>query len=257
MTTLLEARDLDVTIGDRTLVEALDLCIQDAQSWAVLGPNGAGKTTLLHHLAGLRSAHRGQIRLDGGDLAGLRPRERAQRIGALLQHSGDGFGQGVLETVLGGRHPHLPALGWETAADLSIARDAIAAMDLQHLAGRALDTLSGGERRRVEIARLLTQQTAVSLLDEPMNHLDPGHQSSCLRVLRHRCVGPDRALVMVMHDLNLAFHACDHWLLLDGDGGWSAGPRERIANPGPLSRAFGHPIRQIDDHGRPLFLAQY
>lgn len=256
MSALLQVRQLSVVIGGHRVCERLDLDIDPGQSWALLGRNGAGKTTLLHQLAGLRRGHSGRILLAGQDIATLAPRARARKIGALLQHSSRGFGASVLDTVLSGRHPHLPALAWEGAQDLAIARHHIDALGLRDFADRSLETLSGGELRRVEIARLLAQQTEVTLLDEPMNHLDLGHQAAALRVLREACVTSDRAMLMVLHDLNLAYHACDHWLILNADGSWLAGSRDDLADPHLLGTAFGHPIERIDGAAGPLFLAR-
>ena len=256
MNALLQVRQLSVVIGGHQVCERLDLDIEPGQSWALLGRNGTGKTTLLHHLAGLRSGHTGRILLEGRDIALLAPRARARKIGALLQHSSRGFGASVLDTVLSGRHPHLPALAWEGAQDLAIAHHCIDALGLRDFTDRSLETLSGGELRRVEIARLLAQQTGVTLLDEPMNHLDIGHQAASLRVLREACVTPGRSMLMVLHDLNLAYHACDHWLILNAGGSWLAGRRDDLADPQLLGTAFGHPIERIDGAAGPMFLAR-
>jgi iron complex transport system ATP-binding protein len=257
MDSLLQIDGLKVQIGQQTVCEALELAIRPGQSWALLGRNGAGKTTLLHSLAGLRPAgHSGKILLGSSELQTLSARARARRIAVLLQHSSRGFGASVLETVLSGRHPHLSPLAWEGAADLAIARRYIAALDLDALADRSLATLSGGELRRVEIARMLTQQGRLSLLDEPLNHLDLAYQAGSLRVLAANCVSDTRAMLMVLHDLNIAFHACDHWLVLDGRGGWHAGPRRTLADSALLSDVYGHPIRRIDTDDGPLFAAR-
>ncbi len=254
MTALLETRDLSVRIGDRRVCDSLDLRIACGECWALLGRNGTGKTTLLHHLAGLRRDHRGDILSSGRNLAQLTPRSRAQRIGILLQHSNRGFGASVFDTVLSGRHPHLSGLGWETATDIDIARHCASALGLGHLAQRSLQTLSGGELRRVEIARLLTQQTPLSLLDEPTNHLDLAHQADCIRALRRQCVSGERAMLMVIHDLNLAYRVCDHWLILDGDGRWQTGTREALGSGERLSTAYAHPISRIEGDDGPVFL---
>ena len=256
MSSLLETRQLSVDIGRQRVCTRLDLNIQAGECWALLGRNGTGKTTLLHHLAGLRRDHQGSILLSGDELAALTPRARAQHSGILLQHSSRGFGASVLDTVLTGRHPHLATLAWEGASDLAIARQCLSALDLDGLAGRSLETLSGGELRRVEIARLLAQQTRLSLLDEPTNHLDLAHQAACLYTLREQCVTDERAMLMVVHDLNQAYRVCDHWLILNGDGSWLAGLRDRLCDPQRLSLAFGHPISRIEGDGGPVFLAQ-
>lgn len=256
MSCLLRTRTLSLRIGDTQVCDALDLCVEPGQSWALLGRNGIGKTTLLHHLAGLRPSARGHIMLGADDIAGLRPRERARRVAVLLQHSSRGFGANVLDTVLGGRHPHLGQLAWEDSDDLAIAESNIAACGLTGLSSRSLTTLSGGELRRVEIARMLTQQCPLALLDEPLNHLDFGHQAAMLRLLGESCVGSERAMLLVMHDLNAAYRACDHWLILSGNGKWHAGPRDTLADPALLSAAFGHPLNRIETDNGPLFQAQ-
>lgn len=256
MSGLLEARQLSIRIGRQAVCDRLDLTLKANQSWALLGRNGAGKTTLLHHLAGLRGDHGGIIRLGQDPLDEVAPRTRARQIGILLQHSGQGFGASVLETVLSGRHPHLATLAWEGPSDLAIARACIAELGLDDLAERSLETLSGGELRRVEIARLLAQQSPLSLLDEPMNHLDLAHQAACLRILQSECVNAKRAMLLVVHDLNLAYRACDHWLILNGDGSWHAGPRDALCDPVLLGGAYGHPISRIDCEKGPLFLPQ-
>jgi len=257
MSELLRVRQLSLGIGGKRVCERLDLDIRCGESWALLGRNGVGKTTLLHHLAGLRLDHSGEIFAGDARLQDLRPRERARRIALLLQHSNPGFGASVLETILTGRHPHLATLAWEGADDLAIAHMAMAALGLEHLAARPLATLSGGELRRVEIARLLTQECPLALFDEPLNHLDLAHQAACLRVLQERCVTAERGMLTVVHDLNVAYHACTHWLILDGDGGWHAGHREALAEPDLLSRTYRHPIRRIDTAAGPLFHPDY
>lgn len=256
MSSLLETRQLSIDIGRQRVCTQLDLRIGCGECWALLGRNGTGKTTLLHHLAGLRRDHLGSILLSGNKLSRLAPRTRAQHTGILLQHSSRGFGASVLDTVLTGRHPHLATLAWEGASDLTIARRCISALGLDELAGRSLETLSGGELRRVEIARLLAQQTRLSLLDEPTNHLDLAHQATCLHTLQDQCVTDERAMLMVVHDLNLAYRVCDHWLILNGDGSWRAGQREQLCDPQLLTNAFGHPISRIESNGGPIFLAE-
>lgn len=256
MSALLEARGLTVAAAGRVLCRALDLRIEPGQSWAVLGRNGAGKTSLLHHLAGLAAPAGGEVLLDGAALRRLPARARARSVGVLLQHSSPGFGAPVLDMVLAGRHPHLGALAWEGTRDLAIARRCMQTLDLEALADRPGDRLSGGELRRVEIARLLAQQPRLALLDEPLNHLDLAHRGVVMAALRDACVGPQRALMMALHDLDLAYRACDQWLLLHGDGAWQAGPRARLADPELLGRVFGCRIARVDSELGPMFLAR-
>ena len=254
MSCLLETRQLSVDIAQQRVCTGLDLEIAAGECWALLGRNGTGKTTLLHHMAGLRQDHRGSILLSGDEITELTPRARAQHTGILLQHSNRGFGANVLDTVLTGRHPHLATLAWESESDLAIARRYIDALGLNGFAGRSLETLSGGELRRVEIARLLTQQTRLCLLDEPTNHLDLAHQATSLHTLHEQCVTRQRAMLLVVHDLNLAYRICDHWLILNVDGSWRAGKREQLCDPRLLTLAYDHPISRIETGDGPLFI---
>ena len=151
---------------------------------AILGRNGSGKTLTLHTLAGLKPAARGTVRLDGQSLDRLTRRAIARRMGLLMQDLEDAFTMTVLESVLIGRHPHLALWQWESAADEQLARSALARVGLENFPARSVDTLSGGEQRRVAVATLLAQEPAVFLLDEPTNHLDPQHQLHVLGLFR-------------------------------------------------------------------------
>lgn len=250
----LSVHDLTVAVGGRTVCRELELSLQPGQCWGLLGPNGAGKTTLLHTLAGLRRPQAGEIRLADTPLAALSRRRRAQLLGLLPQDSQDPLPATVLETALIGRHPHLHAWQWESAADLETVRDVLAAVELAGLEQRQVDTLSGGERRRLAIATLLAQAPAVYLLDEPANHLDLRHQISLLELLRERAFAAGGALMMSLHDLNLAARFCDHLLLLFGDGDSLAAPTREALTPANLQRLYRHPVHVIEAAGRQAFI---
>ena len=244
MTPLLAAYGLGVTIAGNQICSGFDLAVLPGQCWAILGRNGAGKTTLLHTLAGLRNPAAGTIELRGKPLATLARRDVARLRGLLLQNDSDAFPATVLESVLVGRHPHLSRWQWESADDLRIAREALAAADMAGTEARDVSTLSGGERRRVALAALLAQQPQLFLLDEPSSHLDLSHQLALLERLAAAVRSGDKALIMVVHDVNLAVRYCDHALLL-ADGEASAGRAEELLTAKRLSAVYGVSLRQV------------
>ena len=241
---LLAARGLGVTIAGIRVCNGLDLAVMPGQRWAILGRNGAGKTTLLHTLAGLRSPTAGTIELHGKPLAATARRDVARLRGLLLQDDSDAFPATVLESVLVGRHPHLSRWQWESAKDVRIARDALAAADMAGTEARDVRTLSGGERRRVALAALLAQQPQLFLLDEPSSHLDLAHQLTLLEQLAAVVRRDDKALIMVVHDVNLAARYCDHALLL-ADGEAVAGPAHELLTAERLSAVYRVSLKAV------------
>jgi len=239
---LLVAHSLCLERGGRLLCENLNLQIATGERWGILGPNGAGKSTLLLALAGLERQTSGEIFYREESLQHWNRKHLARELGVLFQLEEATLAGTVLESVLTGRHPHLGTFGWETAEDLTISREAILAAGLGGLENRDPRTLSGGERQRMEIATVLTQRPRLSLLDEPTNHLDPGQQIAMLDLLQQRLCKADNALVMVLHDVNLALRFCDHLLLLRGDGEWRSGPAKEIASVESISWLYRHPV---------------
>lgn len=254
MSVLLQSMSLTVGRGSRTLVEGLDMALPTGSVTAVLGANGAGKTTLLHTLAGLRPPASGRIELQGSRLDALPRRRIARKLGLLLQHDDDPFPATVLETALIGRHPHLGFWEWESREDVARARDALERMDLGALAEREVHTLSGGERRRLAMATLLTQAPLVMLLDEPTDQLDPRHQHALMAHLSALARDRGCAAMVSIHDVNMATRYCDHTLLLFGDGGFSFGESCLVLNAASVERLYGVPIDVVENRGWQLFL---
>lgn len=252
--TRLSATQLACRLGNRTLWQELDLKVVQGECWGVLGGNGSGKTTLLHALVGLQAPSTGEVHLDGKALSSLSRGEIARRLGLLLQDSHDAFPSNVWESVLSGRHPHLGHWQQETENDHALARNALALMDLAGLESRPVQSLSGGERRRLAIATLLTQDPAILLLDEPLNHLDMRHQHGLLQLLQTLCRKDGKAVVMVLHDPNQVLRYCDQVLLLEEDGAWSTGRSEELLTTERLSRLYGCAISEIEQNGKRCFL---
>jgi len=251
----LDARGLTVRVGGKYVCRDLDLAFGPGECWAVLGRNGAGKTTLLHTLAGLRPPAAGRVSLEGAGLDTLSRRHIARRLGLLPQGHHDPFPARVLETALAGRHPHLAPWQWEGPEDIALARQALAQVDLEGLDIRMVDSLSGGERRRLGLATVLTQDPAVALLDEPVNHLDLHHQVALLGLLRRSARERGRTVIMALHDLNLAARYCDHVLMLFGGGEVLQGRSAVVMTDMNLERLLGHPIGHVQSAAGTLYFA--
>ncbi len=253
---LLEARQLRVDVGDRTVVGHLDLQLAPGERLAILGRNGAGKSTLLATLAGLRPPASGAVLLGGEDANLLPARQAALRRAWLGQFQTDPFGSTVLETALTGRHPHLGRWDWESPHDAELARGALAAVGLKGMEARAVQTLSGGERQRLAIATLLTQAAPLYLLDEPLSHLDLNHQMAVLELFAGAARDCGAGVAMVLHDPALAHRFCDRVLLVFGDGRTEQGAADELLTADWLAELYGYRLRQNEDGGRRCFIPE-
>lgn len=251
---LLEARSLGVSIAAKEVCRGLDLSVAAGDCVGILGGNGVGKTTLLHTLAGLRPAAAGAVQLDGRPLSTLPRRRVALRLGLLMQQPEDSLPATVLETALIGRHPHLDFWRWESHADVAIARRALKIAGLEGLEQRAQSSLSGGERRRLDIATVLAQDPQVFLLDEPAHQLDLQHQMALLGHLKRLTAEQGRAVVMSLHDLNLAARFCTRTLMLFGDGETLLDSTDRALSPENLTRLYHTPVAGLPWQGGRVFI---
>jgi len=253
--TLLETRQLSLHAGENCVCQPLNLTVNVGETWGILGANGAGKTTLLHSLARLIAPSNGEILLRQQHLARWPRKAFAQQVGLLLQDSHDTFPSTVLETALIGRHPHCRVWQGETTEDQAIAEQALAMVGLQDFATREVQSLSGGERRRLALATLITQAPSVWLLDEPTNHLDLRHQYQLLDSLLAYVQTRQGATIMSLHDPNLAARFCSHVLLIGENGITQHGPAATLLTAATLSDLYGYPLQQIRVDQRSLFIA--
>lgn len=240
----------------RDLVWALrDLScdIREGEVFGIIGPNGSGKSSLLKVLGRILQPAAGGLELFGRDLRGMRQDAVARAVALVPQDTLQVFPFTIAEVVLMGRFPHhqarwsLGALGWETEEDLRLAKAAMADLDIAHLAHRSIGDVSGGERQRAIIARALTQQPRVLLLDEPTAFLDLNHQIEICRTLRRLNETRGLTVVLVSHDLNLASQYCDRLMLLKEGRPFRIGTPDEIIRPDILQAVYGCAVL-IDRH---------
>lgn len=246
----LQCEQLCISVNDRVLVDNLKIDLLRGSITCVLGRNGTGKSLTLHTLAGLREFTRGSLQLNQQSLSSLTRKQVAQVLAFVAQEIEEPFPVTALEYAVSGRHPHISFWQWEAQNDYDIAQQALAAVDLHEFTDRNVQSLSGGERRRLAIATALTQQPQIFVLDEPINHLDPQHQLQVLKLLRSKA---DQGCIVIMslHDPNLALQFADNALLLFGDGRWEYGDVS-IIDGNKMTALYQTPMKEmhVADHGK-------
>ena len=200
--------------GGRAVLHGVSLEVNAGEMLAIVGPNGAGKSTLLRILGGSLRAWQGEVEVLGAPLGSLDRRALARRIAVVGQDNQVAFSFTVLEVVLMGRAPHLGSYHFESPADLALAHAALERFDLTDLAARPIQELSGGERKRVFLARALAQEPRIALLDEPTAHLDLRHVADIFARFGELRAERGLAVVATLHDLNAAALYADRVLLL-------------------------------------------
>ena len=217
---------------------------------AVVGPNGGGKTTLLRALMGSVPLHGGTVALLNRPIAAWAPRERARIIGAVTQREEYPFAWRVDEVVSFGRYARLSALAALSVVDRAAIERAMIRADVVTLAGRRIDTLSGGEWQRVRIARALAQEPTLLALDEPTASLDFGHEMEIFELIRE-LIRDGMAGVLVTHHLNLAARFADEIILLDEGRTVARGRPAEVLTPDRLGAVFGWPVQVSEIDGVP------
>lgn len=196
------------------VLHGVSLEVAPGEMLAIVGPNGAGKSTLLKVLGGSMKTSEGRVELFGRPLDSIERRELARTVASVGQENAVAFRFTVIELVLMGRAPHLGAFRFESRRDLEIATAALDRFGLLRLAGRHVHELSGGERKRVFLARALAQEAKIALLDEPTAFLDLKHVAEIFARFRELCAERAMAVIATMHDLNAAALYADRVLLL-------------------------------------------
>lgn len=244
---ILRADRVTLRVEGRALVNDVSLALRPGEVVGLLGPNGSGKSTLLRLLARLAEPSDGTITLDGAPLGALDRRETARTIGYLPQSARSEWPLSVRETVMLGRTPFLSPLSRMSGADRDAVARALALTDTAHLADRSVSTLSGGERMRVMLARVLAGEPSLLLLDEPVTGLDPRHQLEAMLLLE-RLSREGRGTLVVLHDLTLAARFCHRVCVLHLGRVMAEGPPATALDPATIETAFEVEARTIG-HG--------
>lgn len=250
------AEDVTLAYGERTVVDSLDLTVEDGRVTVIVGANACGKSTLLRALSRLLPPARGRVLLDGKELHRRPTKEVARTLGLLPQSPAAPEGIVVADLVARGRSPHQRMLGrWSAADDLAVA-EALDLTGTSDLADRAVDELSGGQRQRVWIAMALAQRTDILLLDEPTTFLDICHQVEVLDLLTDLNRERGTTIVMVLHDLNLAARYADRLVAMADGRVLASGDPSDVLTSAVVGKVFGMSSEVVTDpvSGRPMVL---
>lgn len=248
---MLVADNICLTLSGRDILHDFSTQIESGRVTIILGPNGAGKSSLLACLSGLLKVDSGHVIIEGRDIGKLRDKQRACKIGLLPQSGDVHWDILVRDLVALGRLPHQRSHGL-IFDDTEAINSAMIATDTLCFANRNIRSLSGGERARVLLARVLAGKPDWLLADEPLANLDPAHQIAMLSLLKHQAVD-GAGVVAVLHDLNHAARIADHILLMDRGKLVASGTPSDVLNVANLANVYGiNCFITRDDQGSPI-----
>jgi iron complex transport system ATP-binding protein len=244
-------KGLSFSYSDSMILDDLDLVVDDAQVLGLVGPNGSGKTTLIKCIDRILKP-KGSILLDGADIETINRIEMAKRLGYVPQSSSTPLSTSVFDTVLMGRRPYI---SWRVSdADLDKVADILQLLQLEDLAMRDFDQLSGGQKQKVLIARAVCQEPEVLLLDEPTSNLDMKHQLEVMEMITSLVKKKNISAVMALHDLNLAAMFADKLAILKSGKIYAAGAPADLLNARNIRDVYGVEAIVMDNLDRPYII---
>jgi len=249
---MVELRGVSLGYDSKAVLSNISLKVISGKILGIVGPNGSGKSTLIKGMSRLVNLFSGRILVNGRDIRNIRREELACLVATVPQNPTLPETFTAFEVVLMGRTPHLGLLRYEGEKDVAIAWEAMSATKTQFLAERRVGELSGGERQRLIIARALTQQPKVLLLDEPTANLDIRHQVEALDLVKSLCFERDLIVITALHDLNLAAQYCDWLVMLNGGQIYTEGIPQDVLTADNIKKVYGarvcvypHPVNKL------------
>lgn len=234
----IRAQSVSLAYGPRQVLNELGITVEAGTMTLLAGRNGAGKSTLLKILVGIRKPDAGDVLLAGKNITDYPDRERARKVTLIPQDSDSPFEFTGRELVMMGRYPHIERFRGPKPEDHAAVERALDLTDATDFADRSVYTLSGGEMRRISIARALATEAEVLLADEPTSDLDLEHAVAVLTLL-HGLAEKGRTVLLASHDLNLTAPRCDRVALLHGGTITHSGDPETVLSEDVVAQVFG------------------
>lgn len=234
---MLEIINLSYSISGKTILKDVSFEIKKGEFIGLLGPNGSGKTTLIKILSGVYRNYQGKANLNLIPIKNLRPKGLAQVVATVPQECEFPFSFSALEIVLMGRFPHKKNFSFDSLEDYQLAKVMMQKTDCWQFAGRVMNSLSGGEKQRVLLARALVSQPKILLLDEPASHLDLKHQQELFNLLKN-LHQEGITILCVVHDLNIASLYFDKLVFLKEGKALVAGNNKDVLTPQTIREVF-------------------
>ena len=247
---MLRTEGLEFSYGSRNVFHEVDIAFGDGEIVSLLGPNGVGKTTLMKCLCGILEPTGGSVSVNGTDLDDISLRERAKLIAYVPQRAAR-IHSTVLDYILVGRRPYISVN--VTKQDMDVVWDVVHSMNLDHLAVKYIDSLSGGEFQKVQIARALVQEAQVLLLDEPTSSLDVSNAYETMHMIRDIARRRNVGVVMIVHDLNMAIHLSDRIVMMKDCTVYSEGGPEMVTEE-VIRDVYGIDVKVVNDSGKPYII---
>ena len=241
---MLKIQYISVSYGTRRILHDVSFDVKSGEVLALIGPNGAGKSTLIRAASGV-VPYTGHVRTNGDDFSSLSPLQRAKYIATGPQAVSMPPAYTVWETVLLGRTPYLGFLGQPSQKDEAIARQSLQRVSALPFAERRVGELSGGEQQRILLARALCQSTPILLLDEPTAHLDLQYQVGLLELITELAHKDNLAVLIALHDLNLAAHYADRIALMVAGNIKAIGNPKEVLQPELIAEAYCLPVQVV------------
>ncbi len=236
---MLEVKDLCLSYNHHTVVKDMSFTLRSGELLGLIGPNGCGKTSIIRALSRVLSPISGNITLNGKLFNRIHRNDLARLIGVVPQNPSLPETFTVSEVALLGRNPHLGLLRSESAKDFTITWWAMERTGISPLSQKRIGELSGGERQRVTIARVLAQEPEFILMDEPTANLDINHQVEILNLIKSLCRERNIAVLIALHDLNIAAQYCNRLLLMNEGQIYAEGTPQEVITTANINAVYG------------------